>query len=102
MKFAAYHTDKYLFAVSLYLAKPSVLRKKHDSSFFVSYAAPYKYTSPKTIARWIDKTLEMSGIYTTTFKAHSTCSALTSSARFKGLSLTEIAKAAGWTSFIDI
>ena len=41
----------------------------------------------------------MSGINTTTFKAHSTSSASTSSAHCKGLFLIEIAKAAEWNSF---
>ena len=70
-----------------HLRKTSTLRNKDDSSFFISYA------------RWVVETLEKSGINTTTFKAHSTRAASTSSARCKGLSLTEIAKAAGWSNF---
>ena len=102
LEFVAYPTDKCLCVVRLirlYLRKTSTLRKKDDSSFFISYVAPHKPVSPKTIARWVVKTSEKSGINTTTFKAHSTCAASTSSARCKGLSLTEIAKAAGWSNF---
>ena len=87
------------YSIRLYLRKTSTLRKKDDSSFFISYVAPHKPVSPKTIARWVVETLEKSGINTTTLKAHSTRAASTSSARCKGLSLTEIAKAAGWSNF---
>ena len=104
LEFIAYPTDTlpYLCVVRLirlYLSKTSTLRKKDDSSFFISYVAPHKPVSPKTIARWVVETLEKSGINTTTFKAHSTRAASTSSARCKGLSLTEIAKAAGGVIF---
>ena len=87
------------YPIRLYLRKTSTLRKKDDSSFFISYVAPHKPVSPKTIARWVVETLEKSGINTTTLKAHSTRAASTSSAPCKGLSLTEIAKAAGWSNF---
>ena len=102
LEFVAYPTDKCLCVVRLirlYLRKTSTLRKKDDSSFFISYVAPHKPVSPKTINRWVVETLEKYGINKTTFKAHSTRAASTSSARCKGLSLTEIAKAAGWSNF---
>ena len=90
LEFVAYPTDKCLCVVRLirlYLRKISTLRKKDESSFFISYVAPHKPVSPKIIARWLVETLEKSGINTTTFKAHSTRAASTSSARCKGLSL---------------
>ena len=102
LEFVTYPTDKCLCVVRLirlYLRKTSTLRKKDDSSFFISYVATHKPVSPKAIARWVVETLKKSGINTTTFKAHSTRAASTSSARCKRLSLTEIAKGAGWNNF---
>ena len=106
LEFATYPTGKYFFVVrliiSLCLGKTSALREKHDSSFFISYVAPHKPVSPETMAHCVVEILEKSGINATTFKAHSTRSALTFLASCKGLSLTEITKAAGWTIFFDI
>ena len=68
-------------------------------SFFNSYVALYAPVTPKTIARWVVETLGKAGINTKTFKPHATRSASTSAAYNKGLSLSEIGKAAGWSNF---
>ena len=68
-------------------------------SFFISYVAPYAPFTPKTIARWVVETLERAGINTKTFKTHATRSASTSAAYNKGLLLSEIGKATGWSNF---
>ena len=64
--------------------------------FFISYAPPHKPVPSRTLARWVSDILHMVGIHTKTFKTlHS---AWTSNAFSGGFSLTEIAKAAGWTN----
>ena len=83
----------------MFLGKTSVLREKYDSCLLISHVALGKIVSPKIIARWAVETLEKSEINTTIYKAHSALSILTSLARCKGLSLTEIAKVARWTNF---
>ena len=57
-----------------------------DKQLFISYVYPHLPVKPATLAR-----------YVTVFTAHSTRSASTSKANKMGLSLKEIAKAAGWT-----
>ena len=66
--------------------------------FFISYAPPHKPVSSRTLARRVSDILHKAGIHTKTFKSHSLRSALTSNACSGGLSLNEIAKAAGWTN----
>ena len=85
-------TDKFVFGRNISM-------KRKILFLFISHVALHKLVSPKTIAYWVVETLERSGINTATFRAHSTHSASTSSARWKILSLTEIAKTAGWTNF---
>ena len=50
-----------------------------------------------TIAGWLVKTLEFSGINTDEFKAHSIRGAATSKAQSKGLSCKEIMEVARWS-----
>ena len=66
--------------------------------FFISYAPPYKPVSSRTLAKWVSDILHKAGIHNKTFKSHSLRSASTSDSFSGGLSLTEIAKAAGWTN----
>ena len=68
-------------------------------SFFISYVAPYAPVTPKTIARWVVETLGKAGINTKTFEVHTARSASTSAPNNKGLSFSEIGKAAGWSNF---
>ena len=94
-EFKVYPHDVSLCVVSmikLYLHKRAALRHDVNSMFFISYAPPHKPVSSKTLVRWV------SGIYIRTFKTHSLSSASTSDAFSGGLSLTKIAKAAGWTN----
>ena len=53
----------------------------------------------KLLLPWVVETLGKAGINSKTFKAHATCSVSTSAAYNKGLSLSEIGKAAGWSNF---
>ena len=66
--------------------------------FFISYAPPHKPVSSRTLVRWVSDILHKACIHTKTFKTHSLLSASTSNTLSVGLSLTEIAKAAGWTN----
>ena len=52
----------------------------------------------QTIARYVKLFLGDAGIDTTVFTAHSTRSASTSKANNLGLSMKDIAKAAGWST----
>ena len=65
---------------------------------FISVSKPHHPVTTGTIARWIKEILNNSGIDTTNFTAHSTRVASTSLAKSRGLSVTEIAKAAGWSN----
>ena len=69
-----------------------------NSMFFISYAPLHKPVSSRTLVRWVSDILHKAGIHTKTFKTHSLRSASTSNAFSGSLSLTEIAKAAGWTN----
>ena len=73
-------------------------RLDNHSKFFLSYSKPFKPVSSTTIARWVTDILSRAGINTTTFTAHSTRSASTSKAKQTNLSISEIMKAAGWSS----
>ena len=84
--------------ITLYLDKTAVLRPDINFLFFSNYAPPHKPVSLRTLARWVSDILQKAVIHTKTFKIHSLRSASTSNAFSGGLSLREIAKAAGWTN----
>ena len=67
-----------------------------DKQLIISYAYPNKPVKSATIARYLKLFLKDAGIDITVFTPHSTRSASTSKANNLGLSLKEIAKAAGW------
>lgn len=82
-----------------YLERTKELRKNMSlGGFFVSFAKPHKVISSRTISRYVCKFLKLVGIDIKTFKGHSTRSAATSAAAAKGLSLTEVSRAAGWSN----
>ena len=86
--------------IKYYLDKTVALRHDGNSlcKLFISYAPLHKPVSSRTLARWVSDILRKAGIHTKTFKSHSLRSASTSNAFIGGLSLNEIAKAAGWTN----
>ena len=61
-----------------------------------SYKKPQKAVTTGTISRWCKLILGERGIDIEKYSSHSTRSASTSKAKIKGLSLSEINKAAGW------
>ena len=85
----ALHTQEY------YLRKTRRLRL--SNLLLVSYKT-YKAVSTSTIARWLRSVLELSGIDTSVFKAHSFRSASASAAFRKGCSLNNTLSTADWSS----
>ena len=81
--------------LNAYLERTKDIRRDCNK-LSLSLSSPHKEVSSATIARWVKGTLAESGIDTQTFSAHSTRSAATSLAKTKGLSISDIAKAAGW------
>lgn len=68
-----------------------------SSKVLVSYIT-YKAVSTSTVARWLKSTLELSGVNTEIFKAHSYRAASVSAAYSRGCSLKNILRTADWTS----
>ena len=62
----------------------------------ISYKKPHKTVTTSTIRRWCKAILGKAGIDIEKYSSLSTRSASTSKAKIKGLSLSEINKAAGW------
>ena len=68
-----------------------------SSNLFRTISKPHSNASEGTIAAWIKKTLEESGIDIKLFKPHSTRSASSTNAKRLGASDEDILKRAGWT-----
>jgi len=73
-------------------------KKRTDSQLLLSFNSPYKPISPKTVSRWITDILELSGIDTNKFKAHSTRSAASYKAKTFGVPVKEILKRGHWSN----
>lgn len=78
-----------------YLSKTVAIR--NDDKLFISLQAPHKGVSRGTISRWVKIVLQGAGIDTGQFSAHSTRAAASSTALAKGLPLSTILKAVGWS-----
>ena len=72
--------------------------QEQKSQLFLAINSPHEPVVPCTIARWLKIVMESAGIDTEIYKAHSTRSAATSKAKFKGLSTAQIIRAANWTN----
>lgn len=93
-----YDKDKELCIVDMlktYLEKTAKLRS--DGKLFICTQAPHRGVARAIISRWIKTVLKNAGIDTDKFKAHSTCAAVASAAHSKGLQLSTILKAIGWS-----
>ena len=66
------------------------------AQLIISYKKPYKAVTTSTISRWCKIILGKAGINIEKYWSHSTRSASTTKAKIKGLSFSEINKAAGW------
>lgn len=78
-----------------YISVTKEIRKSQQ--VFISYAT-YNSVTTTTIARWLRTVLELSGINTSVFKAHSFRGASVSAAFSKGCSLHNILRTADWKS----
>ena len=67
-----------------------------EKTLILSHTYPNKGVKSATLARYVKTFLGMAGIELTVFTAHSTRAASTSKANNIGMSLKDIAKAAGW------
>lgn len=87
-------------AVKLYIKRMTSLRKDKDSLFITFGAGTQgRPASAQTIARWIVNVLSICGeVHKKDAKAHSTRSASTSAALFRGVSIANILRAADWSS----
>ena len=93
-----YTTDEHLCPLSsiqMYIQKTSTLRK--SNKLWISFVKPHHAVGRQTISRWLKTILNMSGIDTSIFKAHSTRMASTSKASNMGVGLETILKTAGWS-----
>ena len=64
------------------------LPRSSEDALFLTTTQPYRGVSSDTIARWIKTMMQLAGIDTGLFGAHSCRAASTSTASFKGVSLT--------------
>ncbi|KAJ8042075.1 hypothetical protein HOLleu_13053 [Holothuria leucospilota] len=95
-----YDSDEKLDAYSLlkyYLQTTSSLRGS-ESQLFISYVPPHKPVSRDTLSRWIKEILDVAGIDTTQYSAHSTRAAAVSAASCKNVPVEDILSTAGWSS----
>lgn len=69
-----------------------------STKLFLSFIKPHRPVTGATLARWLVTVLDLSGVNTKLFKAHSYRSASTSDARSKGVSLADIMRTANWKS----
>ena len=89
VELTAYPNDPLLCAMSLlkiYLEKTKPFRGT-ERRLFLSYVPPYKAVGAETISRWIKSTLQLAGVDTNRFTAHSTRSAACSAASRYGVPL---------------
>lgn len=103
IKFLAYTKDASLCVCETlrqYLDRTRELRQgmgQESYSLFLSFIKPHKAVTRDTIARWIRKMLDMSGVDTTTFKAGSVRAAAASKAKALAVPINCIMAKAGWT-----
>lgn len=89
--------------VQAYIDKTSSLRQNQlDDHLFISFRKPHKKVSSQTLAHWVKKVLEDSGIDISIFGAHSTRHASTSAAHRLGINLEVVRKAAGWSNTSNV
>lgn len=80
-----------------YIRKTKELRGKIDQ-LLISTVKPYRAIGRNTVSNWVKRMLEVAGINTGKFKAHSTRSASTSMVTKKGIDVQALLKVASWKS----
>ena len=71
--------------------------KKEPRPLFLSYVKPYKPVTSQRVAYWIKELLELAGVDTSEFGAHSVRGASTTAALKKGVGLDLILQVADWS-----
>lgn len=84
-----------VYTLRKYVKLTEMLRS-NESKLFVSYAKPHKRVCSQTISRWLVNVLEIAGIDTKIFHAHSYRHASTSKAAVAGVNIDTIFSRAGW------
>lgn len=85
-------------AIEDYINMTNNIRSMTTNNLILTYKRPHKPATSQSISRWIKQVLSASGVNVSTFSAHSTRHAATSTASASGVSLDIIRKTAGWTS----
>ena len=80
-----------------YIKESANKRPAECAKLFITSTKPYRPVAPKTITRWLLRSMEKAGIDTTVFKAHSMCAASTSKKKASGMSSSEIMKNGRWS-----
>ena len=83
--------------ISQYLTVRGKLQAPPIDNVFRCHRKPYGPASGDTLSRWVKNTLQLAGINTGTFEAHSCRAAATSKADSKGLPLKHILMAGQWS-----
>lgn len=81
-------------SLNLYIEKTRELRGD-AKQLFISFIKPHQQVTSSTIARWLKQIMELAGIDTSVFKAHSVRS---STAAMQGITTEDILSAADWSS----
>ena len=77
----------------LYIERTQDIRGD-SRQLFISFIKPHNPVTSSTIARWLKQVMELAGIDTNIFKAHSVRSASTSAAAMQGVTTEDILNAA--------
>ncbi|XP_045023231.1 integrase/recombinase xerD homolog [Daphnia magna] len=86
-------------ATEAYIKATLPLRKQgENANLFVGSVKPHKEVKGSTIGQWLKKVLELAGVDTSIFSAHSTRGASASKAAEKGVPTDSILKTASWAS----
>ena len=87
-------SEQHVACVKEYMARTFEFRSRDDglqrSCLLLSLDARHCNIKTQTVSSWIKQAMELSGIDTATFKAHSIRGATVSSAFAKGLSLKDL------------
>ena len=82
-----------------YEAATVSFRKGSDQDqLFLAISQPHGPVSSSTIARWLKTVMQLAGIDTSKFSAHSTRGASSSAAAMSGVSMHQILETADWSS----
>ena len=86
-------------ALREYEARSHEMRSgRANNPLFISVRRPHAPVKPCTIGKWLKRVVELSGIDTKMFSAHSTRGAATSKAKAAGVSTANILRVASWSS----